>query len=185
MLMQTPDIFEGVESGERVEITLKNKYAFTGWCIEISTDRKIITLDVSHDYPDVKGTISFSRHNIVRIKELRQLNGVAREEMIKQINESRDRLAAAEKKRKQRDEDASRKREEDLASAAEDDKKKEDEAKAKEKAVNFFNKFPEAAGWGAEKFEAVKNSIQPTPEEQLFYNNYELWLEGKKSSSGQ
>lgn len=175
-----PNPFAQVKRGDRIEIHLKNKYTFTGWCLEFSEDRSKLTLNISHDYPDVEGSIVFKSRNVKRVKKLRPLSGSAREEMNRQIEEAQKRLEEAEKRRLRKDAKRREMLEEERTRRAEREATKAEEAKVKEASTKFYNAYPESAGWGQERYDSLKSYRFPTPEELIFVQNFQKWLEGKK-----
>lgn len=173
-----PRVFEGLRSGDHVEITLKNRYSFRGLCFTVPEDRKQLTIKLL-GYPDVTGNITFKEMNVLRVRRLKPLTGSAWESMLNEIEEARARLDRAETERQMYEKDMAAKRAAEEAALEEEEAKRAEEAEKQSKARKFFERFPESKGWGEKAYEAIKNKTFPTPEEQQFYNQYDLWLEGK------
>jgi molecular chaperone DnaK (HSP70) len=174
-----PRVFDNVKLGDHVEVVLKNNFSFRGICFPVTPDKKQLTIKL-YGYPEVDGTITFKEHNVKRVIQLKALSDADRERMLEEVRQAQERTAAAEEARRRREAEALAKRKEAEAKAAEEEERAKETAKKQEKAVSFYKRFPPKDGWGPEKFDEIKGKVNGTPEEQLFFNNFELWLEGKQ-----
>lgn len=173
-----PHVFDGLKAGDRVEITLKNRYSFTGLTFNIPPDKNQITVKLL-GYPDVTGTITFKAMNVRGVRRLKPLSDSAYQSIIDEIKDARARLEEADAQRKLAEADRARKRAAEEAEFEEEQARLAEELAAQKKARDFYARFPAEKGWNEKKYEEIKVKTFPTPEETQFYNSYELWQEGK------
>lgn len=195
---QDADPFAGVKLGDRVELTLKSKFAVKGQII--STDpqvtelekMKVITLDVNLEYPELTGHIGVERSQVVSVRKLPRLTAAELEAREKARQTAMKRMAEEDNARRARL--AERELEIEKARLDEERRAKErekdgvlgdlkEQAEMIEKGAGIYAKFPPSAGWGPQKLEEIANKntlkIPVSEEEREFLLNYDLWAKYK------
>ena len=192
----TQDPLKELKVGDRVELTLRTGFSIQGQII--ATDPKVtaldkmpvITVDVSWEYPELKGHLGVER---IHIKSARKLPKLTAAEL-----EARDKLRRDALKKMDLEDAARRARmaETDLEvekakKAAEKKDKVEKskgagadlEAKAAmiKKGADLYARFSPSDGWGPDKAKDIAQKavakVPPTTDELDFMNNIEVWLQ--------
>lgn len=92
--------FEGLKKGDRIQVNYAGGDRLTGWITTIARDRKTLGLDVSHDYPEIKGVM---RVEAARVDSIRKLEAADPEEQARRVAAAGAELAASEARRKERE----------------------------------------------------------------------------------
>jgi hypothetical protein len=189
------DPLKDFKIGDRVELILKNGYSFQGEII--STDpksqdvekMKVIHLDIGWEYPELKGLVGVERIHVKTARRLPHLSAKEVEARNKARQEALKRMETEDMARRARiaarDQELERER-----LAAEKLEKAEKmkglgadlEAKAEmlKKGAELHARFPESAGWGAKRLEAIGQKtitqVPRTADERDFLANYDTWL---------
>jgi hypothetical protein len=191
---QAPDLtgspFEGVRKGDRVRLTLKSKQPFSGVVRFVSRD--LITLDLRWEKEGAEGTMGFLAELVRKVDVLGALDArelskrkADRERRLKEAEEELKRVSAEREAVRRADEAARAETAKDTkdAKAAAGDKADLSPAEM-EKAVALLKEYPPKDGWGTASDKSIdwlraKFAVigaMPTPEEQRFIDNYDLWL---------
>jgi hypothetical protein len=208
-IVQAQEGYDKIKVGDRIQITLRNKNSMSGHValplrltpLEMDaitepdkfdlSKETYITLDLSLQNPGLgkHARIAISRDNIRKIRVLAPLTPEEEERLKTAAKREQDRINREEAER-QAYEDARTKKLEEVAAEADKAAKEavagaadETEAAEREKALEFYARFPEELGWGTEKFDKImqKNMRRqlPTADEREFLKNYDLWRKGK------
>jgi hypothetical protein len=186
--------FEGVRKGDRVRLTLKSKQPFSG--VVRSVSRDLLTLDLRWEKDGVEGTMGFTPELIRKVDVLGALDD---RELLQRRTDRERRLKEAEDdlKRVAKEREAARLADEAARAegAGETAAPKpaagpstELSPKDMEKAMALLKEYPPTAGWGTApdktldwlriKFATI--GAVPTPTEQRFMDNYDLWLKARE-----
>lgn len=95
--------FEGLDVGDRIEVTFTSRRRMTGWIKSIKKDRRSLRLDVSHDFPDLKGTM---RIESFKVRKIRKLDQIDREAHKLRVDEATRELEKADARRRGREAEA-------------------------------------------------------------------------------
>ena len=190
------DPLKDIKIGDRVQLELRTGFSIQGQII--STDPKItaiekmpvITLDVSWEYPELRGHLGVERIHIKSVKKLPRLSAAELEARDKARQEALKKMGAEDMARRARM--AETDLEVEKAKKAAEKKEKgeklkgvgaELEAKAEmiKKGAELFNRFPPSEGWGPEKAKDIAQKtitkVPATEDEREFISNIDLWLQ--------
>lgn len=190
------DPLKDLKLGDRVEINLKTGFSIQGKLIAIDPKvtelekMQVITLDISWEYPELKGHVGVER---IHIKSSRKLPVLTPDELA-----ARDK-ARQEALKKMETEDTARRarmaeREMEIEKTRREAEKREKaekmkgvgaelEAKAEmmKKGAELFAKFPPEGGWGPDRAKQIAQktitNVPATPDEREFIANIALWLQ--------
>lgn len=164
-----PDIFSDLKLNDRIEITLKNGKSFSGLVKTLT--RAKITLDISYDDPDLKGTMTFDKKNIKDIKNLPRLDEAEKKRIISEKARRDEAYLKALKKQPPPGE-------EKPSEVTEPPTEKTNEEKEEERLRALLKKFPPEAGWNeARKIDiSEKMTLARRKEEQEFLEVYNDWV---------
>ena len=102
MLLLQADPFDGLKEGDRIEVTFATGRQMTGWITKIGEDHKSLRLDVSHDFPELQGTMKVEAFKVKAVKKLAQIDP---EEHKRRVEEAERRLEEGEGQRTGREAD--------------------------------------------------------------------------------
>ncbi|HTF57858.1 MAG TPA: hypothetical protein VK661_11560 [Planctomycetota bacterium] len=190
------DPLKDIKIGDRVQLELRTGFSIQGQII--STDPKItaiekmpvITLDVSWEYPELRGHLGVERIHIKSVKKLPRLSAAELEARDKARQEALKKMGAEDMARRARM--AETDLEVEKAKKAAEKKEKGEklkgvgadlEAKAEmiKKGAELYAKFPPSEGWGPEKAKEIAQKtitrVPATDEEREFISNMDVWLQ--------
>src|SRR5688572_23234718 len=192
------DPLKDFKVGDRVELILKNGFSFQGEIISIDPKSldvekmKVIHLDIGWEYPELKGLVGVERIHVKNARRLPHLSAKEVEARNKARQEALKRMESEDMARRARiaarDQELERER---LASEKLEKAERmkglgaDLEAKAEmlKKGAELHARFPESAGWGAKKLEAIGmktiTQVPRTEDERDFLANYDTWLKYK------
>ena len=189
------DPLKDFKVGDRVELILKNGFSFQGEIISVDPKSldvekmKVIHLDIGWEYPELKGLVGVERIHVKTARRLPHLSAKEVEARNKARQEALKRMESEDMARRARiaarDQELERER-----LAAEKLEKAEKmkglgadlEAKAEmlKKGAELHARFPESAGWGAKRLEAIGQKtitqVPRTADERDFLASYDTWL---------
>lgn len=184
-LAMQADPFEGLERGGRVQIRLITGYTLRGTVTQVSPSGRCLRLDVSEEYPDVKGTMRVLRKRVASVRLLGALSEQERRVVAEAKREARRELAEADARRREAEQEAARRRAEAHAAAKREAGLQEKvDLERRVRARELYESFPETAGWGEGAFRDIEDRIRtkglpPTRPELEFYRGYDLWKVGR------
>ena len=192
------DPLKDFKVGDRVELILKNGFSFQGEIISIDPKNldvekmKVIHLDIGWEYPELKGLVGVERIHVKNARRLPHLSAKEVEARNKARQEALKRMESEDMARRARiaarDQELERER---LASEKLEKAERmkglgaDLEAKAEmlKKGAELHARFPESAGWGAKRLEAIGQKtitqVPRTEDERDFLANYDTWLKYK------
>jgi hypothetical protein len=192
LLLQT-DPFEGLQPGERVEITLRSGHTISGSVARLNGTGA--ALDVSESFPDVVGTMKVRRADAMTVRRLAPMSAEARAAAETARERSRESLEEENRRRRAReadfreeerriDEERSRLEAERAEVEARERAREAAELDRRVRAREIYDLFPEFAGWGERAYREIDarlnaGGLPPTRPELDFHRNYELWTLGR------
>src|SRR5262245_11869804 len=192
------DGLKDLKIGDRVEFLLKNGFSVQGEIITIDpkvteVDKmKVIVIDIGYEYPELKGHVGVERVHVKSARKLPVLSDKEIQQREKERQEALKRMEAEDMTRRAHlaaleiEEEKARK-EADKKAQAEKMKGLGADLEAKadvlKKGAELHQRFPESAGWGADKLKAIGmktiTQVPRTADEKDFLDNYDTWLKYK------
>lgn len=205
---QDGDIYRTLSLGDRVQVTFRAGHTLTGTLKAVSPDpkvkidsldytkEKVLTLDISWEYPGLNGTISIPKDQVAVLKKIQKLDDATLRRLAEEKERIKQQLDLDETDRKRAAEAADKAAAAAAKKAASEDKVKSaagneasrliEEAQEMAKGLALLAKFPPPE-WGPDRIKAIQKTsvlgIFPTAEETEFMESYEAWLNARRHQS--
>jgi hypothetical protein len=167
--------FEGVSSGDRIEIATKAGGAFRGEVVWVTKD--MVQINVSME-GSMDGVLTFKKDDLRRVSILRSLTDEERKKILAEKNVAKPPEDSGEAKTPDNTPDKSGEAEK-TGEPSKDDKAKADR-------LALLESFPPDDGWGEEKFAELtqrrKDNLPIEDNEIEFLDRFQEWLQARSES---